>query len=323
MRLEDKKIAFGLKMAVLSGLIAYIVYTLSRQPADLGVIWLALAQAPNPFFWVSLLLLLTPVNWGFEALKWQGLVRRVEPISFADAYRGVLAGLALSMAIPTGVGDTVGRVLSLRSTRRADSIGAALVSGGMQFYVAICLGAPAWTLYIDRVPQRDGTAARALAIGLWTLVGLGVLLANIRPMLLRWSGHVPFLNRFSAYWAVAAQYTGRELLTAFGSATGRYLTFSVQFLLVLHLYGLSLPPADLLAGIGLVFLVKTITPAFNWLSDLGVREAEALWVFAPYNLPAPLLIAATLTLWIVNVLAPVLVGLVGVWRIRLAGTRTT
>lgn len=319
--LQNKKIVFWAKTGVLISLLAYVTYATTRQPFDFAVIGRALSRTQNPVWWGLLLVLLTPVNWGFEALKWQVLVSRVERVSFRDAYRGVLAGLALGMAIPTGIGDTVGRVLSLQTKRRADSVGAALVSGGMQFYVAIVMGAAAWSVHLMQVPARNSTAAQGLAVGLWLLSGLGVVLALFRQQLVDWSSRNALASRFAHYWAVAGQYTGSEMGAAFGAATFRYLTFSAQFLIVLHLYGLSLSPADLLAGVGLVFLVKTITPAFNWLSDLGVREAAALWVFAPYNLPAPVLVASTLTLWVVNILAPVLVGMVSVWHLRLTGTR--
>lgn len=319
--LQNKKIAFWAKLGILVCLLAYVAYATTRQPFDFAVIGRALSRTENPVWWALLLVLLTPVNWGFEALKWQILVRRVERVSFRDAYRGVLAGLALGMAIPTGIGDTVGRVLSLQTRQRANSVGAALVSGGMQFYVAIVMGAMAWSVHLLHVPTRDSPTARALAVGLWVLAGLGVVLALSRRSLVRWSGHWRFASRFSHYWAVAGHYTGSEMGAAFGAATLRYITFWGQFLIVLHIYGLLLPRTDLLAGVALVFLVKTITPAFNWLSDLGVREAAALWVFEPYALPAPVLVASTLTLWVVNILAPVLVGLVSVWHLRLTGTR--
>jgi hypothetical protein len=85
----------------------------------------------------------------------------------------------------------------------------------------------------------------------------------------------------------------------------------------MRLVGLDLPADVSASGIGLVFLVKTITPAFNLLSDLGVREAASLWVFAPFDVPAAILLMATLTLWVSNVLTPVLAGLIWVWKLKL------
>ena len=84
----------------------------------------------------------------------------------------------------------------------------------------------------------------------------------------------------------------------------------------MQLVGVALPTAVSASGVEVVFLVKTITPAFNLLSDLGVREAAALWVFGPFGTSPPVLITATLTLWLVNILVPVLVGLIWVWRLK-------
>ena len=298
-----------LKIALFSGLLAYIIHRIREQRLDWALVQTQLATVAYPAWWLAGLVLLMPVNWGLEARKWQLLIRPVEVISFSEAYQAVLAGTSLGFALPAIVGDAAGRVLALRSGSRAGGVAASLVSGGLQFYVAIGFGAVAWAWQVVSVPERDTVSGRALLALLAGMTITGALLLLIRPNIR----------------AVTLPVIGRITLPPFatlpvplGFAMLRYLTFSPQFFLVLNLCGLALPAADAAAGIGLVFLAKTITPAFNVLSDLGVREAAALWVFAPYNLPAPVLILATLTLWAANVLLPVLVGLVGVWRLNSA-----
>ena len=123
-----------------------------------------------------------------------------------------------------------------------------------------------------------------------------------------WSVRWPKIGRYNAYWAIIGQYSHADIAATFGRALVRNLTFSAQLYCAFRLYSIELPTLALSAGVGVIFLVKTVTPAFNWLSDLGIREAAALWVFAPYNLPAPLLLTATLTLWFINILLPVGVG---------------
>ncbi len=311
-----KKIGFWLKIVVFLGLIAYIGYVLRQQRFDWAVVGRQLRAVWHPERWAVGLLMLTPVNWGFEALKWQILLRRVEKTSFGDAYRGVLAGLSLGFALPAQLGDTAGRVLSLRTGARADAVGASLVSGGVQFYVALVFGAAAWAHHLTLVPARDTMAGRWLLVLLMILSGLGIAFGLVRRRLVRWLAARPGLRRFARYWAVAGQYDDREIGLALGVAAVRYLVFSAQFYVALRLVGVVLPTGVALSGIGVVFLAKTVTPAFNLLSDLGVREAAALWVFAPFNMAAPVLITATLTLWAVNILLPVLLGLVWVWRLK-------
>jgi hypothetical protein len=297
------------KAALFAGLLAYIVHRIRQQPVDWALVQSQLATVPHPGWWLAGLVLLMPVNWGLEARKWQLLIRPVEPISFTEAYQAVLAGTSLGFALPAIVGDAAGRVLALRSGGRAEGVAASLVSGGLQFYVAVGFGAVAWAWQVVSVSGRDTVSGRVLLALLVAMTLAGVLLLVFQPKTRAVT--LPGVGRF----ALPPLAT---LLLPLGFAVLRYLTFSLQFFFALNLYGLSLPLADAAAGIGLVFLAKTITPAFNVLSDLGVREAAALWVFAPYDLPAPVLILATLTLWAANVLLPVLVGSVGIWRLNLS-----
>ncbi|MFC5408196.1 lysylphosphatidylglycerol synthase transmembrane domain-containing protein [Larkinella bovis] len=313
---RTKKIVFWLKAGLLALIISYIIYTLNRQQHDFRSVW-TYWQTAN---WFSvpafLLLLLTPVNWLLEALKWQILVRRVEPISLKESTQGVLAGLAMGFALPAQLGDTAGRLLSLRSDQRWQGIGAALVSGGMQFFAAIFFGTIALFLQIQR--ETNG-----VPLAQWVLF-LALVLTLLAGLVAGWQRHwfansrFRWMRRWEKYWSVASYYTPTELWWAFGVASLRYLTFSLQFYIALALFGIRLPFRESLTGIGLVYLGKTIIPAFNLLSDLGVREATSLWVFGQWQVPAPQILSATLSLWLFNILTPVLAGLFWVWKLKLS-----
>ncbi|WP_461080726.1 lysylphosphatidylglycerol synthase domain-containing protein [Spirosoma flavus] len=314
---SGKKFIFWAKTAVFVGLIVYIIYVVRQKPVDWSVVQLQLRSVDHPGRWATALFLLTPINWGFEALKWQILLRRVEVTTFAEAYKGVLVGVTLGFALPAQLGDTAGRVLSLPN-HRAKAIGASMVSGGMQFYVALVFGTVAWAYYLSTAPERDNTAGYWLLIVLVALSLGGVVFGLLRYRLVNWLEKRPTLRRFSEYWNVAGLYSHAEIIKALSVAALRYVVFSVQFYLAMRLVGLNPLPNVAASGIGVVFLVKTITPAFNLLSDLGVREAASLWVFSPFGIPAPVLLTATLTLWVANLLTPVLVGLIWVWKIKLS-----
>ncbi|WP_460939080.1 lysylphosphatidylglycerol synthase domain-containing protein [Spirosoma humi] len=311
-----KKFIFWVKIVVFAGLLTYIVQVIRQQSFDWATLHTQLRSVSHPERWAMSLLLLTPANWGLEALKWQILLRRVEPVRFWEACKGVLAGVSLGFAMPAQLGDTAGRVLSLR-TNRAGAVGASLVSGGMQFYVAIVFGTVAWAHYLTLVPERSHTAGNWLLV---LLVGLsvgGVVFGLLRKRLVAYVSGRPALQRFANYWQVAGLYSDREIGLALSTAALRYLVFSLQFYLAMRVVGLVVPNSVATSGIGLVFLAKTITPAFNLLSDLGVREAASLWVFSPFAVSVPVLLTATLTLWVANVLTPVLVGLIWVWKLKI------
>ncbi|WP_460963240.1 lysylphosphatidylglycerol synthase domain-containing protein [Spirosoma litoris] len=318
----NKKIVFWAKVVVFSGLLAYIAHVVRQQPFNWELVKTQFRTVGHPEQWVLGLLFLTPINWGFEAIKWQILLHRVEKTSFWQAYQGVLTGVSLGFALPAQLGDTAGRVLSVR-THRAEAIGASLVSGGMQFYVALVFGTLAWAQHLEIVPERNTPSGKSLLIGLSILSFGGVGFGLVRRRLVQWLSSRRSLARFATYWKVAGLYTNAEIGLALGMASLRYVIFSMQFYCALQLVGIVLPIPVAASGIGLVFLVKTVTPAFNLLSDLGVREAAALWVFSPFGqasgvVTAPVLLTATLALWLVNILTPVLVGLIWVWKLKIS-----
>jgi hypothetical protein len=321
-RYRNKYIFFWAKIVVFAGLLLYIIYALRQQPFDWPTVRQQFRTVNHPERWAISLLLLTPVNWGLESLKWKILLQRIEPTTFWGAYRGVLAGVSLGFALPAQLGDTAGRVLSLR-TNRTEAVGASLVSGGMQFYVALVFGTVAWAHHLTVVPERNNQTGQWLLVLLAVLSAGGIVFGLIRkPLINRLSQH-PKLQRFAEFWQVAGQYSDVEIAKALGAATLRYLVFSIQFYLAMRLVGIVLPAGLAASSIGMVFLVKTITPAFNLLSDLGVREAASLWVFSPFAyytnaVAAPVLLTATLTLWVANLLTPVLAGLIWVWKLRIS-----
>jgi hypothetical protein len=115
---------------------------------------------------------------------------------------------------------------------------------------------------------------------------------------------------------IIAQYDLSEIRRAFRWALLRYGVFTLQFGLLLLIFDVSLPLSAAVSGIFLVFFAKTLIPALNFLGDLGIREASSLYFFSFYDVEPARIVAVTLTLWCINILLPVLVGIVWVMKIR-------
>ena len=63
------------------------------------------------------LLALVFVNWGFEAKKWQVLLKPLQPINFFTAFKSVLSGVTLSINTPNRIGEYGGRILYIRKEK--------------------------------------------------------------------------------------------------------------------------------------------------------------------------------------------------------------
>ena len=252
--------------------------------------------------WIMYLMviLMMPMNWFMEAIKWKFLVRKLDEISLSNAFKGVLSGLTLSFATPHGVGDYFGRILSIHKLGREGLVG---------------------SLFISRISQMLATALFGL-IGLfylfgffWLMMGLGliVILSLATYGILIWLNKHTKLNK---YILLVNQYTKSELAQVQVLSIIRYLIFSIQFLLVIYIF---IPNLDFLltyGGVTFIFLAKSILPTFNFLSDLGIREYAAIEYFEKFNFDTIPIIAASLSLWVINILIPTIIGIPSMLKLK-------
>lgn len=314
---NQAKLLWVVKLVVTALVLSYIYRTFRNEQkgiGDIGSVFGEIWSVQNAPVFV-LMVLLVPVNWALESLKWQQLISRIIPLSFRDAMRGTLTGLAVGVAVPAQLGDTLGRVAALKSDRRMEAIGAALISNGIQFYVSVLAGAFGW-VYLKYQLAIPDTARLAVNGVLFAIIFLGPALLPFRKQIGTWEPSRRFFVKMKEYLNVIGRYTPSELATSTGYGVLRYLVFLSQFVLALSLFQFQVGIGQLAACVTLIFLAKTLIPAINVLGDLGLREFTALVVFAPFKLPAEQIITATFLIWILNVLGPILVGIFLVWKYK-------
>ena len=97
----------------------------------------------------------------------------------------------------------------------------------------------------------------------------------------------------------------------------RYLVFSFQFVILLKMFLPKLNLMDIFSGTTWIFLIKSIVLSFNFLLDLGIRELSALQFFESYGVSEVNILAGILSIWILNILFPSILGTVLLWRINI------
>jgi uncharacterized membrane protein YbhN (UPF0104 family) len=311
----QSKVWWVAKWIVTLLILSYIYVTFQQEQTDLQDIGQVLSStfSNSSLFSLLVLFLLAPLNWTLESLKWMLLARKAVKITFPEAFRSTLTGLAVGVAVPAQLGDTLGRITSLRSEQRLRTLGAALVSNGVQFYVSVLGGTLSWVLVGSSLalPSPNGALIEALLIVI--LLG-GGLVGIFRKNIVNLSSKRLWVTKLKENIGVINQYTIQDLGVALGFGLARYTVFVVQFVLALSLSSLSITMTDLVSCVGLILLAKTLLPAINVIGDLGLRQFTALLVFKSYGLPSEKIVAATFLIWLINILGPLLVGLVMMWK---------
>jgi len=101
---------------------------------------------------------------------------------------------------------------------------------------------------------------------------------------------------------------GLRFAAGFGFAWLRYGLYSIQYYAILRFYGIDLPLDAALAGVGSIYLLQTAIPLPPVLALLA-RGEIALLIWGIWGANALSILAASYTLFVLNLAFPALLGL--------------
>ena len=248
---------------------------------------------------LALVFLLSPVNWGFEILKWAELLPYG---STARRRREVLYGVAWSMVGPLRMGAIVGRVSATRKNERNQGIRAFATASAAQWWCTV-----------------TGAALALFFMGMFK-TGAALVLASIASISLYFGWSPTFWKllrkmQITGDWRLARRIPKARRITVLQLSVGRYAVMIAQFVLVLNAFRHQESSAwferylDQIMGGPVTWGLTSLAPTAMF-GELGLREAAAL-IALPASTPADTaaIIGAMLSLWVANLLLPALYGL--------------
>lgn len=299
----------------------YFLYLAIFTAPDTLLSWQGILQSARQSDYTFLLVLsalLIPANWGLEAWKWKLLGQKLESISYLRAFRAVMVGLTLGFITPNRLGDYAGRVLELKSKERLEAIGAVFIGRFCQLVATVLVGSLGLFYFILLLYWAEYPAI-CLSIFFLLLVlnaAMLLLLFNARAMVALVAAVGP-LRKLAKYLAIMGSYTFGEMNRVLLLSLMRYFVFLLQFVLLLVLFEVRLSPVEYVSGVSAAFFLKSVVPSVSLLSDLGVRELSAMYVFGLLGQERLQVLSASLSLWLLNIVVPSAIGLVFVLRLKL------
>ncbi len=256
-------------------------------------------------------ILLVPLNWGIETLKWRSLTGPFQRQSFSEAARAVLGGVSLGLFTPGRIGEYGGRILLMKTTHVSKAVLAMILSNLIQLATVIWAGLIGAVFFLKSINGVPDVTIRILSFG--------VIFWSITVLTAWWNfeGFWLFLTRFNwikkklkafHYGELFDHYDRKFLVFLFLLTIFRYGVFSLQYLLLLWGGGIELPPWVGLAGISLIFLIQTSIP-LPGIGDFLTRGEAALIIWGSYSDDTIAILMAAFGLWIINLMLPSLLGL--------------
>ncbi len=266
--------------------------------------------------WLFIAVILMPINWSLEAVKWKRLVQHLEQISFFTSFRAVCSGITVSMFTPNRIGEYAGRVFVLKSESRIQAAIATVIGSIGQLVVTVCVGTVA-TIAVSIGSQLFSAVLLVPILFLLSLISLLFLVFFIRiQRVSQWFHRLPMPASWKQHGAVFSQYPMSQTCWLLVISLLRYLVFSLQFYLLMRYFGVPVLLFQAFAGIAVVYLIMAIAPTFA-ITELGVRGSVALLVFSPMVTQTDGVVYAASLLWMINLIVPALVGCFFVFDFKL------
>ena len=263
---------------------------------------------------ISVMLLML-VNWSLEALKWKLMMQKLETIPFARALAAVFSGLTVSFFTPNRIGEYAGRIFHLRSPNRIKGTLVTVFENLSQLIVTIVIGSLSLILFLKDYSGLHEYIVWATGILMIIFSATLLFLFLEVPVLDKSILKMDRLKKLVKYLEVLSEYRKSELLRLLGLAFARYIVFTMQYILLLKMFGIEAPLNSLILMINMIFFVMTLVPTFA-LTEIGVRGAVATYFLSKVSPDGIAVLDASISLWLINLVIPALLGIIFIFQFR-------
>jgi len=261
---------------------------------------------------------LLPLNLGLQFLKWHYLLRSAtgQPLAPRLSFFSLLAGFPLGLLTPGRWGE-LGRALFLPQLHERRVMVLAAFDKVFDLFLGMLLGAFA-LLYLIIKEMLPQVLLGPVVVLLCCFVWLNVLV--LQPRALKGLTRILYKRRATkrSTLRVLTRISRQNLCVVWLISFLFVLTYSLQFVLLLRGF-VAISFFEGYIGGSAAFLVKSLLPIA--LGDLGVREGAAAFFFARMGLSPQAAFDAGLLLFIINLLAPSLLGTILIWKYQTTARR--
>jgi hypothetical protein len=294
----------------ISVLLLWAIYKqVLKQVKDLSAdMW----QHTGPVGFLVACIVLMFANALLESYKWHSLLSRAEQVSFSTAFSSWLAGVAFSIITPNRIGEYPGRILYLGGSNTFRYINVS-VSGITSQLAGIYFWGFVGLIYYN-IAFPD-TMAQA-ALGVCVLINI-----FISVVYWRFDSWVPamtrnkWLRRFAVYGRLMSRVSAADKLKVLTISLLRVMVFTAQYLFLLRWMNVDVPLLQGFCLAALFFWVMAVIPSLA-LTELGIRGAVSLYIFAHFSSNTIGILAATTGLWLLNLVIPSVAGSVLITKMK-------
>lgn len=263
------------------------------------------------------------LNYGLETRKWQLLLKPLERLSFARAFKSVMAGCSITMLTPNRIGEFGGRILFVQEKNRLRAISLNILGSISQLVVTIVMGT-AGLVVLNYFPDKNDlpftlipSAVNGTLLFLCIFLSFFLLLFYLRiGWLIHLMEKVKWLAKPLKYVRLLDQFSGKQLLRILFLSLIRYMAFILQYMLLLNLMDVGIGYVLCFWLLTIFYLVMAVAPTIGF-TELPLRATATVGIFKAYSTNILGIQAAALGIWLINLVLPAIIGSVLILGIKI------
>lgn len=291
----------------------YVLY-LNFQDADklneFKLTFLDSWRESNPLL-LLLIIMLMPLNWLAETKRFQLLISPFVKLRFVQSLLSIVSGLTFAVISPNRIGEYAGRIVKLDAKHNKYGLIATLVGSISQNFVNLSAGLLG-ALYVFGRADILLFEQEELFYGITILfISLLIGLYYRLDILAKWMLLLPdnkYIERLKKAAGYLVEYSNKMLTINMLWSIVRYLIYMSQYVLMLWFFGIELDLLLAMSGVALIYLIQSGLPLPPMIGILARGEIAVL-VWGQFTDNVLGILAATFSLWIINLIVPSFLGL--------------
>ena len=248
-------------------------------------------------------MVLIPLNWLLESLKWKEVLSKIQVLSLCQAVKAVLIGLTSGFFTPNRVGEPVGRSMFLADGNKTKGVICSLICTLSQSFATLIFACIAFVFVGEFVKQAPEIAL---------IKNLGIIAAAMVCLLYftlpLWVGKLKLKSKKLQDIARAISLISYgNLLKVSLYSIARFAVYSLQYFLMLRFFAVSITPMEAFVLIPINYFLVSIIPSVAF-AEMGIRGTSALLVLGLVVQNTLGVALAAMSLWFINYVIPMLAG---------------
>jgi len=309
---NKRLISIFLKVLVLAilAIVLYIQLFVRQDIYELSDQFKSSVSLSNGWIYFSVVLVLMPINWLLESIKWNKLVTKFQPFGIRKSTLSVLSGVSMAIMTPGRIGEYGGRLIGIHPENRPKAILANLISSLSQNIINIGLGLIMALFFFNTYKEIQQGVFLSLVFAS-TMIVCGLLLAFFRIDLI--DGLLAYLPQYKWIMKVRNSVSSfstidnKILFFILGLSFIRYSVYLSQYVLLIFFFGVTDQFIPAILGVSTLFFLQSNLPLPPALSVLA-RGEMAIFLWSVFTTNVLGIVAATFSLWIINLVIPAIIG---------------